>query len=201
MYTAIFRRPTLNISMQYFADPEGGDQNGTNDIGDNPDGQGGDGQKNAKPSFDDVLKSDKAYQSEFDRRLAKAQETAKQKWEADAKAQADEAAKLAKMKADEKVEYERQKREKELNDREAAIIKRELHAEAVAQLTEKGLPAGLADILDLTGAENCKKSMEAVEKAFNEAVEKAFNEKLKGQTPRTGGGKQSEDAFLAGLGA
>jgi hypothetical protein len=152
------------------------------------------------PTFDDVLKN-KAYQSEFDKRINKAIETAKSKWDEEAKAQADEAAKLAKMKADEKAEYERQKREDALTKREAEITRRELHAEAITQLTEKGLPAVLADILDLTGAENCKKSMEAVEKAFNEAVEKTVNDKLKGQTPRTGGGKQSEDAFLAGLGA
>ena len=152
-----------------------------------------------EPSFDDVLKN-KTYQSEFDRRVGKALETAKQKWEAEAQEKADEAAKLAKMKADEKAEYERQKREKALSERETAVTKRELHAEAVTQLTEKGLPASLADILDCTSAENCKKSMEAVEKAFNEAVEKAVNERLKGSAPKTGAAVQSGDAFLAGLG-
>ena len=199
MFTALFRKPTLHISMQYFADPEGGDQNGTSDGGIDTGDQGGDGQKKAEPTFDDVLKN-KAFQSEFDRRVNKAIETAKTKWDADAKAQADEAAKLAKMTADKKAEYEREKREKELADREAAIVKRELHAEAVTQFTEKGLPAGLADILDLTSADNCKKSMEAVEKAFNEAVEKKVNDKLKGSTPKTGGSNQTGDSFLEGLG-
>lgn len=152
-----------------------------------------------EPTFDEVLKN-KAYQSEFDKRINKAIETAKSKWDEEAKAQADEAAKLAKMKADEKAEYERQKREQALADREAAITKRELHAEAVTQLTEKGLPASLADILDCTNAENCKKSMEAVEKAFGEAVEKAVNERLKGYTPKKGTGNQSgADSFLEGL--
>ena len=159
--------------------------------------QAPEGQQN-EPSFDDVLKN-KAYQAEFDRRVAKAQETARAKWEADAKEKADEAAKLAKMKAEEKAEYERQKREKALADREAAITKRELRAEAMTQLTEKGLPASLADILDCTSAEGCKKSMEAVEKAFSEAVEKAVNDRLKGNTPKTGG-KAAADTFLEGLG-
>lgn len=148
-----------------------------------------------EPTFDEVLKN-KAYQSEFDKRINKAIETAKSKWDEEA----DEAAKLAKMKADEKAEYERKKREQALADREAAITKRELHAEAVTQLTEKGLPASLADILDCTNAENCKKSMEAVEKAFGEAVEKAVNERLKGYTPKKGTGNQSgADSFLEGL--
>ena len=162
-------------------------------------------QAEKKPTFDDILGQDKAYQSEFDKRVAKAQQTAIQneraKWEADAKAKADEAAKLAQMQADEKLEYERKKREDELNKREADITRRELRAEAITQLTAKGLPAELADILDCTSAENCKKSMEAAEKAFNKAVEKATNAKLKGTPPKTGGNNQPEDAFLAGLGA
>lgn len=193
MHNYFSKEPTLHISMQYFADPEGGEA-----------GTGGENGEQQEQTFDDVLKGNKAYQSEFDKRVAKAQETAlqnaRQKWEADAKAQADEAAKLAKMKADEKAEYERQKREKELSDREAAITKRELHAEAVSQLVEQGLPASLADLLDYTNAENCKNSMEAAKKAFNEAVEKSVNDKLKGTTPKTGAENQSGDAFLAGLG-
>lgn len=191
------RKPTLCISMQYFADPNNTDANAdanTDVSEENADG------KDKEPTFDDMLTQNKAYQSEFDKRVNKALDTAKQKWDADAKAQADEAAKLAKMKAEEKAEYERQKREKDLNDREAAITKRELHAEAVTQLTGKGLPAGLADILDCTSADACKASMEAVEKAFGEAVEKAVNDRLKGAPPKAGGGKMSEDAFLAGLG-
>lgn len=192
------KRPTLHISMQYFAEPDAAgqsDQSGADAGNDTDAGNAAD----KEPTFDDVLRN-KAYQSEFDKRVGKALDTAKQKWEADAKAQADEAAKLAKMKADEKAEYERQKREKELSDREAAVVRRELHAEAVTQLAEKGLPAELADILDLTGADACRKSMETVEKAFNSAVEKAVNDKLKGKPPKAGGGNSSGDAFLAGLG-
>ena len=197
------KRPTLHISMQYFAEPDAAgqpDQSGADAGTDTDAGNAAD----KEPTLKELLASNKAYQSEFDKMSSKAQETAianaKAKWEADAKAQADEAAKLAKMKADEKAEYERQKREKELSDREAAVVRRELHAEAVTQLAEKGLPAELADILDLTGADACRKSMETVEKAFNSAVEKAVNDKLKGKPPKAGGGNSSGDAFLAGLG-
>lgn len=192
------KKPTLCISMQYFSDPGNG---GQQDDNSNPDDSRPTEDVNKpEPTLKDLIASNKAYQSEKDKMIAQALETAKAKWDADAKAQADEAAKLAKMKAEEKAEYERQKREKELSEREAAITKRELHAEAVTQLTEKGLPAGLADILDCTSADACKASMEAVEKAFNEAVEKSVNDKLKGKPPKAGGGKMSEDAFLAGLG-
>lgn len=204
MYTDLFRRPTLRISMQYFAAPDGGgaggqDPAGAGDPSGNANTPAGTDPKQAEPSFDDMLKN-KAYQSEFDKRVNKALETAHEKWEADAKAQADEAAKLAKMKADEKEEYQRKQREDALAKREAEITRRELHAEAITQLTADGLPASLADIVDCTSADNCKKSMESVKKAFGEAVEKAVNDKLKGTTPKTGGGNNSEDAFLAGLG-
>lgn len=190
-----FSKPTLIISMQYFADPDSGDQNSTKDTGDNNDGQGGDGQKNAKPSFDDVLNSDKAYQSEFDRRVAKAQETTRQKCEADYKAQAAEAEKLAKMNAEEKAQHEREQREKALADREAAVTKRELKAEAKAQLTEKGLPAKLADVLDYSDADKCKASLESVSAAFSEAVQDAVNDRLRSKEPPKKGTENKGTAF------
>lgn len=156
-------------------------------------------QTTAEPTFDDLLKSDKRYQSEFDKRVNKALETSRAKWEEEARAQADEAAKLAKMKADEKAEYERKKREDELTKREAEITRREVHAEAVTQLTEKGLPAVLADILDCSSADKCAASMDAVEKAFNEAVQKAVNGKLSQPAPKAAT-KNTVDPFLAGFG-
>lgn len=156
-----------------------------------------------QPTFDDILQSDKRYQSEFDKRVNKAMntalETARAKWEADAKARADEAAKLAKMSAEQKAEHERQKREEELTRREAKITAREVHAEAVTQLTEKGLPAILADILDCSSAEKCAASMEKVEKAFNDAVQKAVNGKLSQAAPKAAT-KNTVDPFLVGFG-
>ena len=58
--------------------------------------------------FDEILK-DKAYQSEFDKKIAKALETAKTKWQEDNEAKQNEAQKLAKMKDDEKTKYEKEK--------------------------------------------------------------------------------------------
>lgn len=166
------RKPTLHISMQYFAD-----ENQTNSESNAENAE-------TKPTFDDILAQNPEYQAEFDRRMSKSQKTAveaaKVKWTAEAKAQADEAAKLAKMEADEKAKYEHDKAEKELADRLKAVTARELKAEAREQLSAKGLPAELADILDYTDAENCKKSMESAVTAFNKAVEKAVNERLKG---------------------
>ena len=94
-----------------------------------------------------------------------------------------EAEKLAKMTKEEKAEYLRQKQEKELSAREAAVTRKELMAEAKNTLAEKKLPVSLAEILDYKDAESCKASIETVEKAFQNAVQAAVEEKLKGGTP------------------
>lgn len=138
------------------------------------------------PSFDDFLKDPKN-QAEFDRRVAKALDTSRTKMQADIEAKMQEARteaeKMAKMNAEQKAQYEREKQAKELADRETAITKRELMATAKEQLAEKGLPISLASVLNYSSAEECTASIDAVGKAFQEAVEKAVNDRLAGGKP------------------
>lgn len=196
MYTMEERKPlSLVIGMQYFAEPGTDDANANAQVSGEPNAP-------TPPTLKELLAANKAYQSEFDKMTSKSQETAvanaRAKWEADAKAKADEAAKLAAMDAEKKAAYERQKLEKELADREAAVTRRELKAEARSQLAEKGLPTELADILDYSNAESCKASMDAAETAFKKSVENAVNERLKGgQPPKKGdiNGGQTLDAM------
>lgn len=74
------------------------------------------GQEQPK-TFDDLLK-DKTYQSEFDKRVAKALETAKGKWETEHQAKLEaaktEAEKMAAMNEKQKADYERDKQLKAL---------------------------------------------------------------------------------------
>ena len=95
-----------------------------------------------------------------------------------------EAQKLAKMSADERAEHEKQAHEKALADREAEITKRELRAEAKSQLSDKGLPVELAEILPYTDADTTNAAIVATEKVFRLAVEKGVNERLKGNAPK-----------------
>ncbi len=95
-----------------------------------------------------------------------------------------EAQKLAKMSADERAEHEKQAHEKALADREAEITKRELRAEAKSQLSDKGLPIELAEILPYTDADTTNAAIVATEKVFRAAVEKAVTERLKGNAPK-----------------
>lgn len=104
-------------------------------------------------------------------------------WEKELLDQQTEAQKLETMSEKEKKKYKEEKRIKDLDDREAAINRRELTAQAKVQLADKGIPTELADVLNYTDAESCKKSIETVSKAFQSAVEKAVEERIKGGKP------------------
>jgi hypothetical protein len=107
-----------------------------------------------------------------------------------------EAQKLAKMTTDEREKHEREKRDKELADREGEITKRELRAQALETLAEKGLPKGLADLLPYVDADGTNAAIEATEKVFRAAVEQAVNERLKGTPPPASGKPQGEKEKL-----
>ena len=168
------------MNLQLFAE---GDGAGTGDEG----GTGGVGEEGNEPqSFDDFLKTG-GNQAEFDRRVQKAVNTAvtnaQEKWQALTDDKLSEAEKLAKMTKEEKAQYMQQKKEKELSERETAITRKELMAEARNTLAGDGLPQELAEVLNYTDADACKKSMEIVKAAFQKAVEAAVEEKLKGGKP------------------
>ena len=176
------------MNLQLFA--EGGDGAGADDGNGGGSGEGAGGEGGAggdtPPSFDDFLKTG-GNQAEFDRRVQKAVNTAvtkaQEKWQALADDKLSEAEKLAKMTKEEKAQYMQQKKEKELTDREAAITRKELMAEAKNTLASDGLPQELAEVLDYSDADTCKKSMEKVKEVFQRAVETAVEEKLKGGKP------------------
>ncbi len=172
----------------------------------NAEGTGTQAGAEQKPqTFDDIL-SNKEYQSGFDKRVAKAIETAKVKWndgfEKTLEEKLSEAQKLAKMNADQKAQYEREQAEAKLAQREAEITKRELKATAKDTLLSKGLPIELADALVYTDADACNTSMEAVTKAFEQAVTKAVNDRLRQDPPKTGNApeKNFESALRSAAG-
>lgn len=171
------------MTLQLFAEGDGDGAGGGNVSGA---GASGEGTNNEPLSFDGFL-AQEGNQAEFDRRVQKAIDTAvsnaQQKWQALTDDKLSEAEKLAKMNKEEKAAYMQQKKEKELSDRESAVARKELMAEAKNTLAEKKLPAGLAEVLNYTDAETCNKSIAAVEKTFQAAVEAAVQERLKGGEP------------------
>lgn len=185
VFEAINRLP---MNLQLFAgegDGAGAGDDGNGGGAGTSGGEGNEGGDNP-PSFDDFLKTG-GNQAEFDRRVQKAIDTAvgkaQKKWQALTDDKLSEAEKLAQMTEKEKSDYMQRKREKELTDRETAITRKELMAEAKNALSDDSLPVELAEILNYADADSCKKSMETVKKTFQRAVEAAVEEKLKGGKP------------------
>ncbi|RGH99877.1 DUF4355 domain-containing protein [Coprobacillus sp. AM26-5AC] len=171
------------LDIQLFADDNSGDGSGNDDQGTGQDNQdSGEGGQETKTFTQEEL--DKIVQG----RIAKERKA----WEKQLEEQQTEAQKLETMSEKEKKKYQEEKRIKDLDDREAAITRRELTAQAKVQLADKGIPTELAEILILTDADSCKKSIETVEKAFQSAVEKAVEEKIKGREPM----KKAKDVKL-----
>lgn len=185
------RNCKLPMRLQLFAEGDGAGAEGGN-------GGGAGGESGQEPqSFDDFLKRE-GNQAEFDRRVQKAVNTAltnaKEKWQAMTDDKLSEAEKLAKMTKEEKADYMRQKQEKSLADREAAVTRKELMAEAKNTLAEKKLPVELSEVLNYTDADSCNKSIATVEKAFQKAVEAAVEDRLKGgKPPKKAPGSQEDD--------
>lgn len=175
------------LNIQLFADDGSGNDSGNDGQGNNDqvnDGQGNDGQTGQEPKVFSQEEVDKIVQG----RIAKERKS----WEKQLQEQQTEAQKLEKMSEKEKKKYQEEKRIKDLDDREAAITRRELTAQAKVQLADKGIPTELAEILILTDADSCKKSIETVEKAFQTAVQRAVEERIKGIEPM----KKAKDAKL-----
>ncbi len=109
-----------------------------------------------------------------------------------------EAEKLAQMDAKQKSDYQRRQLEKSLSEREAAVSRRELMADAVEKLAECKLPQSLIACVNLSSSEECEKSIEGLKTAFTDAVTLAVNERIRVGAPKSAmpGGK---DAFLDGL--
>ena len=159
--------------------------NGANGGGEETSGQGSD-----IKTFDDVL-ANKEYQAEFDRRVAKALKTAQNNWQKDyeskLEAEKQEAKKLAEMNEAEKWAYEKKQLEEKLALKEQELLKKELMATAKNILVEKNIPLNLADLLDYSSDENCKKSIEIIEKSFGTALENAVNDRLRGNKAPSSG--------------
>ena len=127
------------MNLQLFEEGGDGAEAGEGNGGGSGEGTGGEGDN--PPSFDDFLKTG-SNQAEFDRRVQKAVNTAvtnaQEKWQALTDDKLSEAEKLAKMTKEEKAQYMQNKKEKELSDREAAVTRSELMAEAKNNLSDEG---------------------------------------------------------------
>ena len=135
-------------------------------------------------SFDEIL-GDKTYQAEFDRRVQKALETAKSKWEAEEQTKRTEAEKLAKMDAEQKAKYELKKEKERADEAIARLNAYELKNTAIKIAQEKGLDISLLEDIDYSKqtAETITTIIDTKKAVFDKAIEKAMNDKYKEKSP------------------
>lgn len=164
---------------------ENTNQNNANTGANNePAGANNNAGTNSPVTFDDFLKGE-GNQAEFDRRVQKAIETAKGKWQKINDAEKTEAEKLAKMNKEQKLEYQAQKEKADKEKALAELNAFKLEKQAIQIASEKGLDISLLTFFNFetVKAEELNTKIDEVSSAFNKAVEKAVNEKLKEDTP------------------
>ncbi len=141
-------------------------------------------------TFDDIL-SDPKKQAEFDKRVAKAIDTARNKWVAETEEKENEAKRLAKMNAEQKAQHEKAKLEARIAELEAERTLSEMKSAARTMLSEANInisDALLSQLVSTTDADKTKNAVEAFSEAFSEAIEKEVKERLKSPTPKKSNG-------------
>ena len=137
---------------------------------------------NAEPkTFQELLDSDKKYQSEFDKRVSQALDTAKIKWQEEAEAQRTEAEKLAKMDAEQKLNYELKKIKDENAKLQNQLNADGLYKQASSIMGEKEIPSSYLELFDFRTetAETIKSKIELIEMLRTKDREQYLNNKLK----------------------
>lgn len=164
------------------------DTNNSNGVVDNNVQQNQNAGANVPKTFDEMLKESN-YQSEFDRKVQKSLETAKAKWEAEQEAKQSEAEKLAKMKDDERRNYELEQARKKQEEAELRLSAYELKEEAIkmSNIPETQVDVSLLNLIDFRSikAEQVEPTIKNIKKVFDSAVENEVNKRLKETTPKT----------------
>lgn len=109
------------------------------------------------------------------------------------KEEAEEAKKLAEMTAKEKIEYERDKLQKELDDLKKEKALNDMKGAARDILGEQGVQVGdnLLSMIVTDDAEATKESIADFVALFKEAVDKEVTERMRGTTPKRASGTNS----------
>ena len=143
--------------------PEGGD------IGDNANAGGGNpnpegGRAPEEPlTFDQLLASNRDYQSEFDRKVTQALTKARQTWDREQAENMDEAKRLEKMTATERAQYQLSKDK--------------------AELQKRGLSADFAVYLTGSDAETSKANIDTFESLWKSSLSDAVNGRMRSSAP------------------
>lgn len=131
--------------------------------------------------FDEILKDPK-YQAEFDKRIAKAIETSKTKWDEEAEAKRKEMEENAKLTAEEKTKKELEKLMKENETYKANEAKRAMKDSSLEYIKSKGYSNAIADLVDLSSfkdEEEMHTKLDSINTTYSNTISKAIDDKLK----------------------
>lgn len=133
---------------------------------------------------------DKLLQAETDRKVSKALETSRAKWEAEYKekleAEKSQAEELASMTAEERARAEFEKEKAEWLKEKATFEKERLKLEATKILDAEGLPISFVDYVLTDSAEGVKENIKVFKEQWNKELDEAITERLKGKAPASG---------------
>lgn len=136
-------------------------------------------------TFDEMLDSNPAYRSEFDRRNTKAVNTARSKWEREQQDNADEAKKLEHMNAAQRERYQLDKDRETFAAEKAAFEREKLVAATASELRKRGLPDFAAEHLTGADAEATSAGIDAFEAEWKAALQSSVTNRMRGdKTPK-----------------
>jgi hypothetical protein len=197
MYNELLKRIDLKrkrLNLQLFAEDEGGDEGGKTDPDDDKGGDDG------KPDPKDGGKDDEKKYTDADvNRLLNAKYAKMaEKFKKELQEAKDEAAKLAKMNADQKKEYEIEKLKKENEELKGQATRYELGKTATSILKENNIEA-TQDILDFVVGEDAETTKEQITKfvgIITAQIKAAETERATGRTPKNYSGEGHEMSDL-----
>lgn len=122
---------------------------------------------------------------------------AEEKWTREAA----EKERLKKLSPEERASEEAKKKDAELMELRAEVLKTKLRKKAEGILLEEKIPEGLLDLLDYTSEEKMTEGIHALIPVYRAAIEAGVKEKLRGKTPEglgnAGGGENLLRAQIA----
>lgn len=147
-----------------------------------------------KLTFDEILASDKDYQSEFDKRLAKSNKTflenEKVNWEKEfterLEKEKSEAEKLAKMSMEQQLKYQIDQLKEEIAEKDSRLNASQLKEATSNILLEKGIPSSYLKMFDFTKetAETINSKVEMLSNIRSQDLQNNLNNALKQNAPK-----------------
>ena len=175
------------MNLQLFADGDEGGENSNLDgeqAGENGDQEEDQSQEDKTYTKEEL---EAMLQAETDRKVTKALETAKQKWQQEEQKKVKQAEELAKLTEQERTNREFEIQKQAFEEEKQKFEMERLALEAEKTLVGKNLSIEFARFLVAVDADQTHENISNFEKLYRKDLEKAVDDKIKGRTPKGNG--------------